>query len=78
MISIKSKHEIEKMREACRIVALAHKEVEKAIRVGITTKEIDDIVERVFKENGANPSCKGYPKGSKNPFPAASCISVND
>lgn len=78
MIYIKSKQEIEKMREACRIVALAHKEVEKAIRVGITTKELDDIVERVFKENGANPSCKGYPRGSKNPFPSASCISVND
>lgn len=78
MISIKSKQEIEKMREACRIVVLAHKEVEKAIRVGITTKELDDIVERVFKENGANPSCKGYPRGSSNPFPAASCISVND
>ena len=78
MISIKSKQEIEKMREACRIVALAHKEVEKAIRVGITTKELDDIVERVFRENGANPSCKGYPRGSRNPFPAASCISIND
>ncbi len=78
MISIKSKQEIEKMREACRIVALAHKEVEKSLRIGMTTQEIDDIVERVFKENGANPSCKGYPHGSRNPFPAASCISVND
>lgn len=78
MISIKSKQEIEKMREACKIVAMAHKEVEKAIKVGITTKELDNIVERIFKENGANPSCKGYPRGSKNPFPAASCISVND
>ena len=78
MISIKSKQEIDKIREACRIVALAHKEVEKAICVGVTTKELDCIVERVFKENGANPSCKGYPKGARNPFPAASCISVND
>lgn len=78
MISIKSKQEIQKIREASRIVALAHQEVEKTLRIGITTKEIDDIVERVFKENGANPSCKGYPKGSRNPFPAASCISVND
>ena len=78
MITIKSKKEIEKMREASRIVALAHEEVSKAIRVGVTTKELDDIVEKVFKDNGANPSCKGYPKGSRNPFPAASCISVND
>ncbi len=78
MISIKSKQEIEKMREACRIVALAHKEVEKLLHIGMTTQEIDDIVERVFKENGANPSCKGYPRGSRNPFPSASCISIND
>ena len=78
MISIKSKSEIEKMREACRIVMLAHREVENAIRIGITTRELDQIVERVFKENGANPSCKGYPKGARNPFPCASCISIND
>lgn len=78
MIDIKTEREIEKMREVCKIVALAHEEIKKAIRVGMTTKEIDDITERVFKENGANPSCKGYPKNSKNPFPAASCISVND
>lgn len=78
MISIKSKQEIEKMREAGRIIALAHSEVEKALCVGITTKEINEIVENVFKSNGANPSCKGYPKGDPNPFPAASCISIND
>ena len=78
MISIKSKSEIEKMREACRIVMLAHREVENAIRIGITTRELDQIVERVFKENGANPSCKGYSKGARNPFPCASCISIND
>ncbi len=78
MISIKSEREIEKMREVSRIVALAHEEIKKAIRVGMTTKEIDDITERVFREHGANPSCKGYPKGSRNPFPAASCISVNE
>lgn len=78
MIDIKTDREIEKMREVCKIVALAHEEIRKAIKVGMTTKEIDDITERVFRENGANPSCKGYPKNSKNPFPAASCISVND
>lgn len=78
MITIKSKQEIEKMREASKIVAYAHEEVAKAIRVGISTKELDNIVEKVFKEYGANPSCKGYPKGSRNPFPAASCISIND
>lgn len=78
MISIKSEREIKKMREVCKIVAMALDEIGKNIRAGMTTKEVDDITERVFRENGANPSCKGYPRGSRNPFPAASCISVND
>lgn len=78
MITIKTEREIKKMREVGKIVALAHEEIKKNIKAGVTTKEIDDITERVFRENGANPSCKGYPKGDPNPFPAASCISVND
>ena len=78
MINIYSEKEIAKIREASRIVAKAHQEIGKNLRAGMTTKDIDDITERVFRENGANPSCKGYPKGYKNPFPAASCISVND
>ena len=78
MINIYSEKEIEKIREASRIVAKAHEEIAKNLKAGMTTKDIDDITERVFKENGANPSCKGYPKGYKNAFPAASCISVND
>ena len=78
MIDIKTEREIEKMREVCKIVALAHEEIKNALRVGMSTKEIDDITERVFKENGAHPSCKGYPPRSRNPFPAATCISVNN
>lgn len=78
MINIYSDKEIEKIREASRIVAMAHEEIAKNLKAGMTTKDIDDITERVFKENGANPSCKGYPKGYRNAFPAASCISVND
>lgn len=78
MINIYSEKEIQKIKEACKIVAKAHDEIAKNLKPGMTTKDIDDITERVFKENGANPSCKGYPRGYKNPFPAASCISVND
>ena len=78
MINIYSEKEIEKIREASRIVAKAHEEIAKNLKAGMTTKDIDAITERVFKENGANPSCKGYPKGYRNAFPAASCISVND
>ena len=78
MISIKSEKEIQKMREICKIVAQAHEEIKKHLRVGITTKEIDEITEKFFLSHGCNCSCKGYPKGDPNPFPATACISVND
>lgn len=78
MINIKTDEEIKKMREACKIVYLAHEEIKKYLKAGITTEEIDYIVEDVFRKNNANPSCKGYPKGSANPFPNAACISVNN
>lgn len=79
MISIKSEKEIEYMREAGRIVALAHNAVKEAIKPGITTKELDDIAAKVIADNGAIASFKGYPglKGSI-PFPGSICASVND
>lgn len=80
MIDIKSKREIELMREACRVTALTHKAIAEAIRPGITTLELDQIAERVIRENGGIPAQKGYPayeKGIPN-FPASICASVND
>ncbi len=80
MIEIKSKREIELMREACRITALAHKAIEKAIRPGISTLELDKIAEKVIRENGGIPAQKGYPGPDKYTpaFPASICASVND
>ncbi len=80
MIEIKSKREIELMRESCRIVALAHKAIEENIRPGITALELDKIAEDVMVKNGAIAAQKNYPspyKGVK-PFPAVTCISIND
>ena len=80
MIDIKSKREIELMKEACRITALAHKAVEQAIRPGISTFELDQIAEKTIKENGGIPAQKGYPGPDKHTpaFPATICASVND
>ena len=80
MVDIKSKREIELMKEACRITALVHQEIEKAIKPGITTLELDKIAERVIRENGGIPAQKGYPSGVKGvmDFPASICASVND
>ena len=80
MIEIKSKREIELIKEACKIVALVHKAIENAIKPGITTKELDNIAERVIKENGGIPAQKGYPSYQKGvmPFPSSICASIND
>lgn len=73
MITIKSKREIELMREAGRIVALAHKAVAEAIAPGVSTQDLDKIAEEVIVSNGATPSFKGY-----GGFPASICASVNN
>lgn len=80
MIDIKSKSEIELMKKACKIAAAAQRAAEKAIKPGISTYELNQIVDRVIRENGAYPSCIGVPGMYKwaKPYPTAACISVND
>ena len=80
MVYIKSKREIEIMKEACKIACLTHKEVEKNIKPGITTYELDKIAENYIKSQGAIPAQKNYPSGVKGVpnFPATLCISIND
>ena len=80
MVDIKSKREIELMKEVCRITALTHKAIEQAIKPGITTLELDKIAEKTIRENGGIPAQKGYPSGEKGvpAFPASICTSIND
>lgn len=73
MIVLKSKKEIELMREAGRIVYLTHQELKKAIEPGITTKELDQIADRFIHQMGATPSFKGY-----NGFAGSICTSINN
>ena len=75
MITLKSRREIELMRHAGRLVAEAHQLVRGMVEPGVTTGEIDAAVERLFAEQGAKPLFKGVP--GKVPFPAVTCISVN-
>ena len=72
-ITIKSPREIELMTEAGRILEIVHEELEKALRPGMTTKEIDRIGEEVIRSYGCIPSFLGY-----NGYPASICVSVND
>jgi methionyl aminopeptidase len=73
MIICKTPREIEIMKEAGRIVALTHHELQKHIQPGISTKELDSIAEQFIKGHGAFPSFKGY-----NGFPGSICASVNE
>ena len=80
MVTIKSKKEVEQMREACRITALVYEVLEKEIHAGMSTLELDKMAEQIIREHGAVPAQKGYPSGIKGvpPFPATLCVSVND
>ena len=68
------------MKEACRVTALVHKVIERMIKPGMTTLELDKLAEKVIRENGGIPAEKGYPsyeKGVPN-FPGSICVSIND
>lgn len=73
MINIKSPHELELMRKAGRLTALARKAAADAVKPGATTDDIDRVVRRTIEEAGATPSFLGY-----GGFPASACVSVND
>lgn len=64
------------MRRAGIVVWKALQEAGTAVRPGVTTAELDAIVEGVFQTHEAQPLFKGVP--GKVPFPAATCISVNE
>ena len=66
MIYIKSSTEIAKMKVSGRIVFETLKEVEKHIKAGITTKELDQIAKEYILSQGAKPSFLGY-NGHRNP-----------
>ena len=58
MITIKSSHEIDLMREAGRIVAETHQLLAESLRPGMSTLELDEIAERYIRSRGAIPSFK--------------------
>jgi len=73
MIIIKSKQEIELMREAGKIVADTHEVLRQAVAPGITTMELDKIAEENIKKYNATPSFKGY-----GGFSGSICASINE
>lgn len=72
-VTIKSSREIELMREAGKILAKTHEELEKFLKPGISTWDIDHKGEEIIRSYGCIPSFKNY-----NGYPASICVSVND
>lgn len=77
-IHCKSADELALMRQAGRIVAIAHQQLRQALRPGVTTAQLNSLVERVLRDHGAEPVFLGYPKAGAPDFPASICASVNE
>ncbi len=78
MSLIKSLDEIEQIRKANQIIARLYRDIlPQYIKAGISTGEINKIVEDYIRSQGARPACIGV-DGMYMPFPAGTCISVNE
>ncbi|MBI4225409.1 MAG: type I methionyl aminopeptidase [Candidatus Sungbacteria bacterium] len=78
-ITLKTKEEIDILREGGKLLALVLEQVAAAVAPGVSTWELDALAERLIVESGGIPSFKGYRvTGIRTPYPATMCISVND
>ncbi len=78
MIYIKTKKEIDFIKESCKIVAETLQLVKSNIKPGISTLELDQIAEDYIKSNNAIPAFKGYSQGGLPGFPGSICASVDE
>ncbi len=77
MMYLKTKREIELIRESSRIVAEVLKLVGAQIKPGVTTLELDTLAEDYIRSFGGVPAFKGYGSQKDNLFPATLCTSVD-
>ncbi|WP_071134507.1 type I methionyl aminopeptidase [Millionella massiliensis] len=73
MIYLKTKEEIELLRQCNQLVSRTLALVGRNIRPGVTTLELDALAEEYIRAHGAVPNFKGY-----GGFPATLCMSVNE
>lgn len=79
MITLKSKKEIDILREGGKHLAAVLFALKKASVAGVSTKELDDIAYKMTKDFGDTPAFLDYqPDGASRPYPASACISINN
>lgn len=78
-IRIKTSADIEILREGGKRHAFILREIAKAAKPGVSTKDLEDMAMKMILEGGDKPAFLNYkPRGAKRAFPAALCTSVND
>lgn len=78
-IFIKTKEEIDALREGGKILAKIMKETISFVKPGVSTYDIDKFVYDAIKKNNCSPSFLNYrPSSDYSPFPGSACVSVND
>jgi methionyl aminopeptidase len=79
MTEVRTKEEIEIMREGGALLATGLKAAVDAVQAGMTLRELNAIADKTLRAGGGKPSFLGYQsRASDTPFPSAVCISVND
>lgn len=78
MILVKTKKEIDFIRESSKIVAETLQLVKKNVKPGVSTLELDKIAEDYIRSNDAVPAFKGYSQGGAPAFPGSICSSIDD
>lgn len=73
LISIKTAQEIAILRDAGKILAEISEDLKRSLREGITTREVDQVAEKLIRQRAVVPAFKGY-----RDFPGCVCISVNE
>ncbi len=78
-IKLKTTDDIERLRRGGAILTRILDEVATMIKPGVTTEELNSLVEKRIAEAGGRSSFKGYqPTWAQTPFPAALCVSINN
>jgi methionyl aminopeptidase len=78
-ITIKTEEDIELLRQGGKILATILDELEKEVVAGATTLDVDDKAMELIEEYGVEPMTLGYhPDFAPRPYPAATCVSIND
>lgn len=76
---IKTEEEIAIIREGGKRLAVILSTLRDAIKPGVTTRQLDELAERLMREGGDIPAFLNYtPEGAQTPYPSSLCVSVND